>query len=485
MVKPDKKTRVVIVGGGISGLTCAYKLSQSELFASGLLHIAVLESKSSWGGIITTTTVDDCILDGGPDSFITNKPGMLDLSRELKIDSRIVAVNQKNRGALIVSNGKLVPLPAGFVMLAPSNLVSFFQSSVLSWPGKLRSALDLVLPAKKDGADESLASFVRRRFGQEHLDKLAQPMVAGIYVGDAEKLSANHAAARFVAMERTAGSVIRGLNAESKLALSDSSAGASGARYSLFAGYDQGMSVVVDSLLKALDRANIDLCLNSAVTSIDNNNQTELPQFTVTSSGQVWPCEQLVLATSAKVSSALLTNVNGDLSRQLSKITSASSAVCNFIFDRKDITHPLNAFGVVVPEVEMVEHNLSLLAIGFASVKFARAPENKVIIRAFLGGIKRHSLLENDDRFLLDLALSDLAKLIGLTGQPLYQVVHRWPDSMPQYDVGHQNIISEIENSSSASALHLCGAYLHGVGLPDCVTSAYKCAQSVIDRFTQ
>ncbi|CAN5229613.1 protoporphyrinogen oxidase [soil metagenome] len=475
--------KVVIVGGGISGLTCAFKLSQSEQFARGLLHITVLESKSRWGGIIETALVDDCILDAGPDSFITNKPGMLTLARELGIDSRIVPVNQENRGALIVSKGKLVPLPAGFVMLAPSNLASFFQSSVLSWPGKLRSVLDLLLPARKDGADESLASFVRRRFGQEHLDRLAQPMVAGIYVGDAEKLSAGHAAARFVAMERTAGSVIRGLQAESKdsgVSSSSVSSSASGARYSLFASFDQGMSVVVESLLKALTRTNIDLFLNSAVTSIKQDTH-----YQVSAASKVWSCDQLVLATSAKISSILLTNVNSNLSYQLSQITSASSAVCNFIFERQDIAHPLNAFGVVVPEVEMLEHNLSLLAIGFASVKFKRAPENKVVVRAFMGGVKRLSLLENDDQHLLDLALSDLAKLIGLSGRPLHQTVHRWPDSMPQYDVGHQSLISEIENSSSATTLHLGGAYLHGVGLPDCVSSGYKCAESVIARCAQ
>jgi oxygen-dependent protoporphyrinogen oxidase len=181
-------SKVVIVGGGISGLTCAFKLSQSELFARGLMHITVLENRSRWGGIIETKLVDDCIVDSGPDSFITNKPGMLTLSKELGIESRIVTVNQVNRGALIVSKGKLVPLPAGFIMLAPSTLTSFFQSSVLSWSGKLRSALDLVLPPRKNLADESLAAFVRRRFGQELLDKLAQPMVAGVYVGDAEKL---------------------------------------------------------------------------------------------------------------------------------------------------------------------------------------------------------------------------------------------------------------------------------------------------------
>jgi len=471
--------RVVIVGGGISGLTCAFKLAQTEQFARGLLHISVLENRSRFGGIIETKIVDDCIIDSGPDSFITNKPQMLTLARELNIESRIIAVNQENRGALIVSNGALVPLPPGFVMLAPSKLSSFFQSSVLSLRGKLRTALDLVIPPRKELTDESLASFVRRRFGQEHLDKLAQPMVAGIYVGDAEKLSAAHAAARFVAMERTSGSVIKGLRVERKeLAARDLQDESSGARYGLFASFDRGMAVVVDSLLAALSQPNIELCLDTTVQAIAYRpGQSE--KFSVSSSSQSWQCDQLVLATAAKVSSGLLKDVDANLSVQLSKINSASSAVCNFIFERKDIAHRLNAFGVVVPELEMLAHNLSVLAVSFASVKFARAPQDKVIVRAFMGGIKRDSLLEKDDQQLIDIAIADLAKLIGLSGRPLYQAVHRWIDSMPQYNVGHQSLIADIENTSSVVGLHLGGAYLHGVGLPDCVASGYKCAESV------
>lgn len=477
----QKLTKIVIVGGGISGLTCAFKLSQSELFTRGLLHITVLENRSRWGGIIETKIVDNCIVDSGPDSFITNKPGMLTLSRELGIESRIITVNQQNRGALVVSKGKLVPLPAGFIMLAPSTLTSFFQSSVLSWSGKFRSALDLVLPPRKDLADESLAAFVRRRFGQELLDKLAQPMVAGVYVGDAEKLSAAHVAARFVAMERTTGSVIRGLWAERKASAAESNCqvDASGARYSLFAGYDQGMAVVVDTLVEALSKKNIDLQLNTSVNAITQSVDPS-SSFTVSSSSGVWQCDQVVLATAPKVSSVLLADLNAPLSKQLGEISSASSAVCNFVFQRKDIAHPLKAFGAVVPEVEMVEHSLSLVAFSFASIKFVRAPEDKVIVRAFLGGVKGFAVLENNDEHLIQLALADLTRLIGLTGKPLYQAVHRWADSMPQCEVGHDKLIAEIENNSSTPGLHLTGAYLHGVGLPDCVDSGYKCAENVL-----
>ncbi|MBP9092168.1 protoporphyrinogen oxidase [bacterium] len=484
----EEMMKIVIIGGGISGLTCAFKLSQSEQFARGLLHITVLENRPRWGGIIETKLVDDCIVDSGPDSFITNKPGMLTLSKELGIESRIIAVNQQNRGALIVSKGKLVPLPAGFIMLAPSTLTSFFQSSVLSWSGKLRSALDLILPPKRDCEDESLAAFVRRRFGQELLDKLAQPMVAGVYVGDAEKLSAAHVAARFVEMERTTGSVIRGLWAERKASAAEANCqvDASGARYSLFAGYDQGMAVVVDSLVQSLTKQNIDLQLNTTVSSITQSaDPSASARFTVSSSSPssssgVWQCDQVVLATAPKVASVLLADLNAPLSRQLGKITSASSAVCNFIFQRQDIAHPLKAFGAVVSEVEMIEHNLSLVAFSFASIKFARAPQDKVIVRAFLGGVKGFAVLENGDEHLIQLALADLTRLIGLSGKPIYQAVHRWDDSMPQCEVGHDKLIAEIENNSLTPGLHLVGAYLHGVGLPDCVASGYKCADSVL-----
>lgn len=473
--------KITIIGGGISGLTCAFKLSQSKEFLAGKMQITVLEYSHRFGGVIETIQAEGCILESGPDSFITNKPALLELAGELGLSSRIIGVNKKHRGALIVSEGKLVPLPAGFVMLAPGSLLSFFQSPLMSLTGKIRVGLDLVIPGKNSREDESLADFVRRRFGQELLERLAQPLVAGIYVGDAERLSADHAAARFVEMERTAGSVIKALRLERKLekragsAAANGANGANGARYGLFASFDQGMSVLVDALVASLNQNNIDLRLNTKVESITARDGRYHVQ-----ADETFMADQLVLTVGAGVASQLVGAIEPGLCRKLQLIPSASSAVVTFIFERGQISHPLNAFGAVVPEIEMTKYGLSCLAFNFASVKFPRAPEGKIVIRAFLGGVNKANLLDFDDNHLIELALKDMRLLLGLSGKPHYQAVHRWVESMPQYQVGHLKLIKEIEAALENSTLHLGGAYFSGVGLPDCVSSGSKCASSVL-----
>ncbi len=473
--------RVAIIGGGITGLTCAFKLSQSKEFESGNLHITVLESRPRFGGVIETLYTHGCIIDCGPDSFITNKTFMLDLARQLGIEEQIIGVNKKHRGALIVNQGKFVPLPKGFVMLAPTNLRAFFQSPILSIGGKLRAALDLVLPRRSDNKEESLAAFVRRRFGQELLDRLAQPMVAGIYVGDADCLSANYTAARFVEMERTAGSVIKALRQEQSAADGSKNEGAqsSGARYSLFASFEQGMAVIVDALIAALDKPNIDLRLSAPVQSVSARN-SEGRSFAISLTDELIEVDQLVITTSAATASALSEQLNAKVSGALKQIPAASSAVATFIFESNQFGRPLDAFGAVVPEVEMKKYKINSLAFNFASVKFPRAPENKVVIRAFLGGINKADLLACDDNKLIEMALSDLRLLLKLTGQPQYQALHRWADSMPQYQLGHEALIKEIEAELTGGALHLGGAYFSGVGLPDCVANGSDCALRVL-----
>ncbi len=472
--------RVTIIGGGITGLTCAFKLSQSNEFAAGNLHITVLESLPRFGGVIETIHTDGCIIDCGPDSFITNKPFMLDLARQLGIEERIIEVNPQHRGALIVNRGKLVPLPTGFIMLAPANLRAFFASPILSLTGKLRAIFDLFLPRRRGAGEESLAAFVRRRFGQEVLDRLAQPMVAGIYVGDADCLSADYTAARFVEMERTEGSVIKALRRQQKSKSTTAESQNSGARYSLFASFDQGMAVIVDALTAALDKPNIDLRLNARVQSISHKSPQYLIAVDTQSSCSEIAADQLVITTSAQVAGSLLAPVNAPVSIALNKIPAASSAVATFIFERGQIGHALDAFGAVVPEIEMTKYKINSLAFSFASVKFPRASEGKVVIRAFLGGIKKTHLLAFDDHNLIELALSDLRLLLGLKGSPQYQSLHRWVNSMPQYQLGHQNLIKEIEAALAGSSLHLGGAYFSGVGLPDCVANGSDCAFSVL-----
>jgi oxygen-dependent protoporphyrinogen oxidase len=488
------ENKVVVVGAGLAGLVCAYKLSVSEACRSGQLSIEVVDSRPQAGGVIESLQVGDCLIESGPDSFITNKPYMLDLCRELGIEKRIISVNKKNRGAMVVHQGKLLPLPQGFIMLAPSQLLPFALSPVLSWGGKLRALCDLFLPARESTApEESLAQFVRRRFGSEVLERLAQPMVAGVYVGDAETLSSEAVAERFVKMERTAGSVIRGLMAEragtttgagdatrTGIESESNEVATSGARYGLFASFDGGLSVVVQALLDAMgDR--VKFRLGQTVNKVDLEKSGQRATLTL-SSGETLGCKQVVLTSAAAICARLLQDIP-QLAQPLSQISAASSAVINFVFDRKQIRHPLNAFGAVIPESEIKKCRFTIIAFSFASLKYPRAPKDKVILRAFVGGVKGEDVIKLGDDQLIKAALRDLDKLLGINGTPSHQAVHRWPTSMPQYDVGLGKLLNDIDAAlANLPNLYLAGNSYRGVGLPDCVNSGCQTAEKLLSK---
>jgi len=476
---------VLIVGAGIAGLSCAFKLSESDAYTQGLLKVTVLEASGRVGGIIETDILNDCILESGPDSFITNKPYMLDLAARLGISKRIIPTEAKDRGAMVVSDGKLQKLPEGFTLLAPTKVLPFLQSPMLSWSGKIRALCEIFLPAKNmhSKMDESLADFVRRRFGRELFERLAQPMVAGIYVGDAEKLSASMTAERFVNFEQSAGSVIGGLMAEQNVSGGKTSSGnqsSLGVRYGLFCSFDRGMQFLVDTLVDKLKDAGVEILLNHPVKQI------------VESAGK-WQvadivADHIVLAVPAAVSARLIKDCAPELEQELGSIEAASSAVINMIIDWSDIGARLDAFGVVVPEVEMKKLGLSVIALSFASKKFSgRAPGDYLVLRAFVGGSKNSALLDRSDDELCALVIADLVKLIGYRkgAAPSFMNVRRWPNSMPQFHVGHRQLLARIESKlESYPHLGLAGASYRGVGLPECVNSGELCAEKILKAFT-
>jgi len=511
--KDDRqKKAVVIIGGGISGLTCAFRLQQSDCFKNGDMTITLLEASARLGGIIETLEIDDCFVESGPDSFITNKPYMLDLAARLDLSDEIIGTQEKGRGAMIVSNGRLLKLPDGFTLIAPTKILPFLESPVMSWSGKLRVMMEPFLPVRSlrrlssssacsssssssssssnyaaAGDDESLADFVRRRFGKEMLERIAQPMVGGIYVGDAEKLSAAMTAERFVALEQSSGSVIGGLIKNASTA--DSAAG--GVRYALFCSFKKGMGELVQKLSEKLSQINIRLL--SPVRLV--TRQEDGSWLVTTSNEKVGGKEeqleahQLVIALPAKESGRLLQDSAPDLAQHLGLIEAASSAVVNFIFKRDDFLAPAESFGLVVPEIEMKKLGLSIIALAFASNKFkGRAPQDKMVIRAFLGGMKGLSVLEKNDQELTALALADIAQLIGLKvgAAPSYTRVHRWPGAMPQYFVGHKNLLTKIDAAlAKYPGLSLAGASYRGVGLPECVNGGNLCAEKIVQEFTE
>lgn len=449
-----------MVGGGISGLAAAHRLIEL-----GQTNVTLIEASPRLGGTIQTEHRDGFLIERGPDSFISEKPEAVALAKRLGLESRLIETNEKYRRSFIVRNGRLRSVPDGFQLLAPGRMWPFLTSDIFSVGGKARMAADLFLPRKSTNGtqDESLASFVRRRLGKEALERMAQPMVGGIYTADPETLSLRATLPRFLEMEREHRSLILAMLRQSQTQKS----GTSGARYSLFLSFDRGVQVLVD----ALSRINADIRLNARVESLRLEDQT----WTVTTNtGEQYQAEAVCLAVPAYVAASLL---KGSLAAKLRQIKYASTATLNFGYDRSAIKHPLDGFGFVVPVIE----KRSLIACTFSSVKFSgRAPEGHVLLRAFAGGALQPDIFALDESEMAARVEADLRELLGISGKPLFTEVAKWERSMPQYEVGHLDRIGEIENEvRQISGLALAGNAYRGAGIPDCIRSGQTAAEFI------
>ncbi len=490
--------RVVIIGGGISGLAAAHRIKELDIDVNAV-HLTLLEAKPQVGGIVQTEERDGFLLERGPDSFISEKPQALRLANSLGLQSHLIETNPNNRRSFVVRNGRLLPVPEGFQLLAPAKFWPFVKSDIFSWSGKARMALDLVLPrsrqngnARGERADESLADFVRRRLGCEALERMAQPMIGGIYTADPEKLSLRATMPRFLEMEREHRSIIRALrrqtNALPAVQRADAASSTSGARYSLFLSLDRGMQLLTDSLAERIsgpERANEitaqeSIRVNTTVESLNlvRSDEGGAKWLVTTDHGEDIVADAICLALPAHASAKLLRNVDGPLADELGGIAYASSATLSLAYKRADVPHPLDGFGFVVPFIE----KRSLIACTFSSVKFeGRAPEGHVLLRAFMGGALQPEMFELDEGALTARIRADLSELMGIAAPPLFTVLSRWKGSMPQYDVGHLDRVQRIkERVSSLPGLTLAGNAYGGPGLPDCIRSGETAADQIL-----
>jgi len=465
---------VVVVGGGVAGLAAAHRIVERSLRVGCPVRVTLLEARDRLGGSIVSYRRDGFLIEGGPDSFITQKPWALDLCRRIGIDDQVILTNPDRRRVYVVRRGRLYPIPEGFLLLAPTRILPFVTSGLFSWFGKLRMAMDVVLPARRRGPDEdeSLADFVRRRFGHEALERIAQPLVGGIYTADPEKLSLRATMPRFLELEDRYRSVILGMRkARKRMA---GRGGDSGARYSMFVSFAEGMVTLVDALagryLAGATRT------RAEVTGI-HREKAEW-RLAIKGGGSL-VADAVILACPAHASAKILHALDPALARDLGAIEYASSATMSFAFRRAQIRHPLDGFGFVVPLAE----GRSMIAGTFGSIKFAgRAPEGHVLMRCFLGGAVQPEVYEMDDADLQRCVLADLRELIGIEGEPLFVEIHRWPASMPQYPVGHLHHVARIEESLQRHpGLAVAGNAFGGVGIPDCVHSGERAADRVLE----
>jgi len=474
---PPNMKRVAVIGAGIAGLAAAHQLLERSAEANEPLEILIFESGSRLGGIIETCERDGFLLERGPDSFITEKPVAIQLAQRLGLESHLIQTNEKHRRSFIVRGNRLVPVPAGFQLIAPTRLWPFLNSEILSWSGKARMALDLVLPRLNiNGAtDESLAQFIRRRLGQEALDRVAQPMVGGIYTADPEKLSLQATMPRFIEMERRHRSIIRALRKRQQLPNVSDESQTQGARYSLFVSFDRGMQLLVERLAEKL--ATIGIALRTRVTAVVWDMTARQWQVCA-ENGPAIAVDAVCLAVPAYTAASLLAETDVLLAAGLNQITYESTATLNLAYRRADVPHPLDGFGFVVPFVE----KRSLIACTFSSVKFAgRAPQDAVLLRAFVGGAMQSELVELDDAEMTARVRADLRDLLGIQSEPLFVEISRWRRSMPQYEVGHLARVKTIAARVAAlPGLALAGNAYEGVGIPDCIRSGEAAAAALL-----
>ena len=467
--------RVAIVGAGIAGLSTAYYLHTLSLREGRPLEVILLEKEERLGGSILTERAAGFIIEGGPDCFLSEKPWALQLCRELGLEHDVIGTNQQARRTFVLWGG-LHELPEGFMLLAPTSLRPFARSSLFSFSGKLRMGLDLVIPRKRTDEDESLAAFVRRRLGTEALERIAEPLVAGIHAGDPETMSLQSTFPRFIDMERENHSLIWGMR-QRRRRLSQHQP-----PYTMFVTMREGMGQIIAALEKALSSQTI--ALRHEVTEIEKITKPSLKkqrsQYRLHLSGtrKGLVVDTVILATPAFVTARLLRGLDSAISKHLYAIPYVSTATVNLVYRRSQIKHPLDGYGFVVPSLE----GRKIMAATFSSIKFpGRAPGGMVLLRCFVGGAKNEELVSLRRTELLAAVRGDIEEILSINGAPFLIRVFRWDKAMPQYTLGHEERLSRIEKAlSKHPGLFLTGSAYHGIGISDCVHQAELAAEQVL-----
>lgn len=476
-------TRIVIIGGGISGLAVAHRLVELGRQTHTPLAVTVLEARERLGGVIRTDARDGALLEAGPDAFITEKPHAVDLCRRLGLADELIGTQPACRRSFIVKDGRLIAVPEGWYLIAPGRVMTLWSTPLLSWRGKARMACEPFMPVRRYD-DESVASFVRRRFGREALERIGQPMIGGIYTADPEQLSLRAAMPKLADMEQRYGSVMGALRAhhgdrngattQARPGSDQHVARASGPRYSLFVTLRGGMRRLIEALAQSMPEVTL-RTRAVAARLIKGESWT-----VALADGARLDADLLCMALPAPSAASLVEPIDGALAEELRRIPYESVATVNMTFREADVPRPLNGFGFVVPAIE----RRPIIGCTFSSVKFAgRAQDGVVLVRAFVGGALNRQSFVLDDTAMRQAVLAQLKALLGIRAEPLMTSIARFPQAMPQYHVGHLARIDAIEHRVvQHSGLSLTGNAYRGIGIPDCIHQAGVTAERIMAR---
>ncbi|HMK29693.1 MAG TPA: protoporphyrinogen oxidase [Terriglobales bacterium] len=471
--------RVAIVGGGISGLAAATAFDQAQR-AGGRIEYTLFESSPRLGGVLVTEAVEDCILEAGPDSFLTEKSWGLDFCRSLGLGDELIGSNDTERKTYILVNGRLVAIPDGLMFMVPTRILPTLTTPLFSFRAKLRMAVELLhRPAlSSNRRDETVAELVERHFGKEMVERLADPLLAGVYGGDAASLSAAAVLPRFVEMEKKYGSLSRGMLAAHKRMAEMAARNSSGEKprpRPLFTSLKNGMQQLVDTVRARLSPQA--LRTNALVTEIRHAGGS----WSAVVSGNRHEFDALLLALPANAAGKLLVSTSASLAADLSAIAYSSSVTVTLGYERAVLHRLPPGFGFLVPRSE----GKRMLACTFVHNKFPhRAPPHRGIIRCFLGGLHDEEILALSDVEIDQIVLQELKQILGLAAEPRFRRVYRWEKSMAQYGPGHLDRTARIQEAvGKIPGLALAGNAYQGIGVPDCIASGLKAASSVLAQF--
>jgi protoporphyrinogen/coproporphyrinogen III oxidase len=460
-------TRMVVIGGGIAGLSAAYYASKYPD-----VQVILLESGPRWGGKIITDRVSldqgQFIIEGGPDALLASKPWGVALCKELGLSDRLQGTNPHKKNTYVLNRNRLLPLPDGLAMMIPTNIEAVLKSRLVSWFGKARMGLDVLLPAKALNGDESLGAFVSRRLGREAYENLIEPLMSGIYAGDGDQLSLASTFPYLRDLELKYGSLARGAL---KMRAQSNGRSVQGSR-STFLTPRTGLAEIVEKLIEQLTSNGVDLRLNAKALRITNDRSHYAVEL---ESDETLKADSVILATPAFVSGTLLAWLDPALAADLQSIPYASTATVSLAYKQGDVPRDLDGYGYVIPRRE----GRRALACTWTSTKFPhRVPEGYALLRVFIGRAGQDVPWNENE--LLELAKEELKLTLGITSTPLLHCVFLWDKAMPQYNLGHPEILKRIDDTlKKYPGLALAGNGYRGIGIPDCIHSGELAVEKV------
>ncbi len=451
--------RAVIIGGGISGLSTAFYLGKAGVPAT------LVERAPRLGGVIQTAVVNGCVLEEGPDSFLSAKPAALELIRDVGLASEVIGSNDHLRVTYVLKHGRLVPLPDGLMMMVPTKLMPMVWSSLLSWPTKIRMGVEFFRsPSNGMAVDRTVSEFIEDHYGRETVDYLAEPLLSGVYGGSPDRLSVSSVLSRFTELEAKYGSLTRGVLAARR------KAGPQSAGSPLFRTLKGGLADLTRAVEERITKTDV---VHAAAETVERTSGG----YRVRVDGEWIETGNVVLACPAWQAGELIRALDERLGVLLGGVEYSSSLTLALGYDMRTLGHDLKGFGFLVPKKE----RRRLVACTWVGTKFAhRVPEGQAVLRCFLGGAADEAVLGESDEAIVATVQKELRDIMGIRAEPTFFRIARWPKSMAQYTVGHGARIREInERMKDLLGLHLVGNAYQGIGIPDCIRLGRQAAERI------